>query len=281
MRTIRIAFVLGLAALSAAVFAAVAGAASIEDNGGGHYLRGTPDADTVIARGGRDHVAALPGDDTVYAGWGWDVVHAGIGNDTVRGQRGRDSVFGGAGDDHLFGGPHWDRLWGMLGNDEIDGGGRHDRIFAGDGDDAVRGGWGWDLISGGNGNDVTNGGPGRDRIFANLGNDTTYGDAGNDDLWALAIKDVDTSGGPDTAGDTLVGGPGADTLRTRDGELDRVDCGPGRRDNALLDSVDVIVDATQENPNGSCERVVRAAPNPDDSRTEDGQQSPEDDGTDG
>jgi Ca2+-binding RTX toxin-like protein len=144
----------------------------------------------------------------------------------------------------------------------------------------VEGGWGWDRISGGNGVDVTHGGAGRDRIFANLGADVTYGDDGGDELWALAIKDVDTTNGPDTSGDTLVGGNGNDRLRTRDGELDRVDCGSGR-DRALLDAQDVIVDATPENPNGSCERVVREAPDPNDTRTEDGQQSPQDDGTDG
>jgi hypothetical protein len=43
----------------------------------------------------------------------------------------------------------------------------------------------------------------------------------------------------------------------RDGEADRVDCGAGR-DTAQLDLVDVIVDATADNPNGGCETVTRA-----------------------
>ena len=38
----------------------------------------------------------------------------------------------------------------------------------------------------------------------------------------------------------------------------------------------MITDATAANPNGSCERVVRKAPKPRESRTEDAQQSPRD-----
>jgi transposase len=45
-------------------------------------------------------------------------------------------------------------------------------------------------------------------------------------------------------------------------------------DLALLDTVDVITDATPDNLNGSCERVIRRAPKERDSRTEDKTQSP-------
>ena len=38
----------------------------------------------------------------------------------------------------------------------------------------------------------------------------------------------------DTLGDTLHGGEGNDTFRTRDGEQDNIDCGPGT-DTAILD----------------------------------------------
>ena len=77
----------------------------------------------------------------------------------------------------------------------------------------------------------------------------------------------------DQVGDTLDGGPGNDVFRTRDGEVDRITCGDGD-DRALLDEVDVITDATAENPNGSCEKVVRAAPRARDSQTEHAQESP-------
>ncbi len=59
--------------------------------------------------------------------------------------------------------------------------------------------------------------------------------------------------------DTVDGGPGNDVIHTRDGEADNVTCGDGR-DRAKLDNVDVITDATPENPNGSCEKVERADP---------------------
>ena len=64
------------------------------------------------------------------------------------------------------------------------------------------------------------------------------------------------------------GEEGDDIIRTRDGEPDLVNCGPGN-DRAQLDFVDVIEDASAGNPNGSCERVRRRAPNRRDSRAED------------
>ena len=48
------------------------------------------------------------------------------------------------------------------------------------------------------------------------------------------------------------------------------------KDTALLDNVDVITDATAENPNGSCEKVVRKDPKPSESKSEDAQQAPAD-----
>ena len=91
--------------------------------------------------------------------------------------------------------------------------------------------------------------------------DESFGDGGNDDLWALARTDVTPgpAGEVDQVGDTLHGGAGNDRFHTRDGEVDRIDCGEGN-DTALLDAVDVITDATDANPNGSCEKVVRKAP---------------------
>jgi Ca2+-binding RTX toxin-like protein len=91
-------------------------------------------------------------------------------------------------------------------------------------------------------------------IFANRGVDESFGGDGNDVLWALARADVPLPGA-----DTLHGENGNDRFRTRDGEPDSIDCGAGH-DVALLDGVDVIVDATAGNPQGSCEVVKRAAP---------------------
>jgi Ca2+-binding RTX toxin-like protein len=133
-------------------------------------------------------------------------------------------------------------------------------------------------MAGGTGDDHQDGGPGNDVIFANLGQDVDSGGDGNDVLWALARGDVQPGpgGAVDQAGDTLDGGNGDDTFRTRDGEVDRITCGAGN-DTALLDQVDVIADATAANPNGSCERVIRKAPHGrGESKAEDTQQSPKD-----
>ena len=127
-------------------------------------------------------------------------------------------------------------------------------------------------MAGGIGDDTQWGGPGNDRIFANRGADTTYGGPGNDDLWALAPRDA----AADSPGvDTILGEEGDDVIRTRDGEPDLINCGPGE-DTALLDGVDVIEDATPSNANGSCETVVRAAPSVKDQQKEQSLQSPPD-----
>ena len=63
------------------------------------------------------------------------------------------------------------------------------------------------------------------------------------------------------------GGNGNDVFRTRDGEVDRITCGDGN-DRAFLDQVDVITDATAENPKGSCEKVERKAPKAGDDKSE-------------
>jgi Ca2+-binding RTX toxin-like protein len=148
-------------------------------------------------------------------------------------------------------------------------------MFGGSGNDTSSGENGNDRMAGGTGDDVQDGGAGNDTIYANLGQDTSTGGDGNDRLWALARGDVHpgADGAVDTTADTLDGGNGDDTFHTRDGEADKVTCGPGN-DTALLDHVDVITDATAENPNGSCEKVIRKAPRTKDSKSEDAQESP-------
>jgi Ca2+-binding RTX toxin-like protein len=126
-------------------------------------------------------------------------------------------------------------------------------------------------MSGGVGNDTQHGNGGDDRIFANQGADTTFGGEGNDRLFALSQRDLDREGV-----DKVYGEGGDDRIRTRDGEADIVNCGDGN-DVAQLDDLDIIEDATQQAPNGSCERVVRRAPRPGDSRQEDRTERPRED----
>jgi Ca2+-binding RTX toxin-like protein len=108
-------------------------------------------------------------------------------------------------------------------------------------------------MAGGEGDDVQRGGDGNDRIFANRGVDESFGGEGNDRLWAMARRDVDTSAGPDTNGDTLHGELGNDRFHTRDGEQDVIDCGAGE-DVVQADTVDVVTT--------DCETVKRAEPKP-------------------
>ena len=81
--------------------------------------------------------------------------------------------------------------------------------------------------------------------------------------------------------DTLHGEDGNDTFFTRDGEPDIIDCGTGTKDNASLDSVDVIMDATPADPKGSCETVTRAAPKAKQDAQENSRESPEEDKKEG
>lgn len=209
----------GFSACAALAGGAVAAPVTITGNAKDNRLVGTPTPDLITAKAGKDTVLAMDGDDSVFAGPGADHVQGGRGSDTVRGGPGADKLFGERGPDRVEGGPGPDR------------------------------------ISGGTGDDRAFGGPGNDTIYANLGRDESHGGKGNDDLWAVAEGDVYGRG--DKVGDKLFGGPGDDKLHTRDGEVDRVKCGPGR-DAALLDRVDKILDASRGNPKGSCEVVKRA-----------------------
>jgi len=117
-------------------------------------------------------------------------------------------------------------------------------------------------IIGTDGDDQITGSPGNDRIDARAGNDTVVGLAGNDGIRG-GRGDDRISGGPgddvlrgDSGEDGLGGGEGNDRILARDGEADKILCGPGR-DAAVIDTLDVIVDATRKRPKGSCERVAR------------------------
>jgi hypothetical protein len=154
----------------------------------------------------------------------------------------------------------------------VKGGEHNDRVHGGPDVDRVFGDDGRDLVSGGRGADVLVAGSGNDAVYGNEGADEAVGGAGNDTLWGLTLADVPLPGV-----DTLRGESGSDTFRTRDGEPDQIDCGEGRKDRALVDFVDVIVDATPANPKGSCETVTRAAPKAKEDAPENSRESPSED----
>jgi Ca2+-binding RTX toxin-like protein len=142
-----------------------------------------------------------------------------------------------------------DRIRGTVRADVIDGSTGNDSISARRGADTVTGGEGNDLLRGGFGADRQFGGPGNDTIYAGRGRDETWGEDGDDSLWALARADV--HGRADTRGDVLHGSSGNDTFRTRDGEADTIDCGPGV-DTVYADFKDVLANPAE------CEVVNRA-----------------------
>jgi Ca2+-binding RTX toxin-like protein len=90
-------------------------------------------------------------------------------------------------------------------------------------------------------------------VSAGAGGDRVNGGSGNDRLAGQSGADVITGG---AGSDTITGGDGNDRIDARDGAVDTVTCGAGE-DVAKLDENDVIADAAEENPNGSCERVIR------------------------
>jgi len=137
------------------------------------------------------------------------------GDDTLRGTDGDDLILGRGGDDLIFGRAGDDTLRGGEGNDTIYGGPGDDLIYGGDGDDSLLGGRGDDTLIGGAGNDVLRGGPGNDLLRGGAGDDTLFGGSGENTLLGGAGDDVFIIGDDHEGGGLIDGGPGTDTLDTR------------------------------------------------------------------
>jgi Ca2+-binding RTX toxin-like protein len=161
-------------------------------------------------------IVATNAADTRTGTAGTDLMYGYGGNDVLHGAAGADCVAGQSGNDRLFGDSGGDFVFGGSGDDRIAGQG---------GNDAVYGEAGNDRVTGGAGNDTVDGGPGRDQLSDSSGRDTFAGGAGNDSIDAR-----DTSG----AGRRIA---------------DRVSCGSGRYDVAIVDAVDRVA--------RDCERVRR------------------------
>jgi Ca2+-binding RTX toxin-like protein len=166
--------------------------------------------DTLTSVEGR--ASGGPGRDLLSVRFG--PTNGDAGDDVIYGVEG----YGGEGDDHLVvtqgeGGPGEDvlrcpaeslcGLFGGAGDDRLTGGDDVDRLFGGAGDDLMQGGSGrFDLLLGNRGDDRLAGGAGRDRLH---------------------------------------GGHGADRLFSRrDRVFDRVICGPGGGDLAVVDRRDDV-----------------------------------------
>ncbi|MBJ7458813.1 MAG: hypothetical protein JHD02_06485 [Thermoleophilaceae bacterium] len=112
------------------VFAAVATAATINDDDIGHVLKGTNSVDMINGNGGDDTINAKNKADVVDAGSGNDTVNAGAGNDTVQGGDGDDVLRGGLGGDKQYGGAGNDTIFANKGRDESWGGAGNDTLWA-------------------------------------------------------------------------------------------------------------------------------------------------------
>ena len=128
---------------------------AIVGTSGGERLRGSREADVILALGGSDVLQGRRGSDDLLGGDGDDRLHGG---------RGVDRIEAGPGDDALRGGRGSDALDGGAGDDVLRGGRGHDRLVGGSGDDRMSGGKGRDVIEWGEGHDRAKGGSGADRF---------------------------------------------------------------------------------------------------------------------
>ncbi|MEU4239724.1 calcium-binding protein [Actinoplanes sp. NPDC026619] len=157
-------------------------------------------------------------------------------NDSITNKASLPSTLnGGTGSDTIVGGPRADLINGDNGNDKIWGAGGNDTIYPDLGNDVSHGGDGADLIMDVGGKFVSN-----DWMYGDNGDDTAFGFAGSDHIFG-GFGDDFLSGGADadyidggyggdyligndclagdpvgncTAKDTLIGGPGINTIVT-------------------------------------------------------------------
>jgi hypothetical protein len=120
-----------------------------------------------------------------------------------------EAIDGTASPDVFTGSPGPDQFSGGFGNDEIHGGAGDDQLYGSGDDDKVYGDAGNDKVEGANGADIVDGGPGTDQIYGDIGSCS----------FSCSFD--------------------ADTLLSRDGEQDAVDCGGGA-DTAQVDFVDIV-----------------------------------------
>ena len=205
-------------------------------------------ADIVNAGDGYDSVAAsagVPDEADVYdlgaavgpydsinyraASYAVTVSLDGIANDGAPGEGdqvlGAEGVAGGTANDVLIGASDADVPIGASD--------AHDSLRGFGGDDLIIGGTGDDLLTGGSGNDTIQGGSGDDPIHGDGGDDVLSGGAGNDFVQGYRGRD------------RLRGGFGSDLLLgatsvTRDGDVDRLNCGPADDRRAYVGPEDIV-----------------------------------------
>jgi Ca2+-binding RTX toxin-like protein len=149
------------------------------------------------------------------------------------------------GDDRLDGTDGSDVISGLAGNDVIKGLGFRDCLFGDEDKDTIKGGGGRDEARGEAGKDKVNGQAGKDKLKGDGGRDNVNGGSGKDRVTGGKGKDR-VRGGPGK--DRLKGGKGKDKLLAKGGQKDRVNCGAGDGDKAIVSENDKV--------SRNCEKVV-------------------------
>lgn len=141
-----------------------------------------------------------------------------------------NTIDGTTGADSISGTEYNDEINGLDGNDSIDGGAGDDTLSGDAGDDTLDGGAGADSLDGGAGLDVASYASATVGVLADLaGTNTNSGDAAGDvfvGIEGLTGSDHNDSLYGDSAGNTVLGGAGADLIYTRGGN-DVADGGDG------------------------------------------------------
>jgi Ca2+-binding RTX toxin-like protein len=232
------------------------------------------DVERIVGGAGNDSIVGGPGDDDIDGGPGNDRIDGLGGRDLLNGGAGD------GGDDTVAGGDDDDTVLGDGGNDVLAGDGGSDVVRGGSSGDKLRGGAGDDDLQGDDGDDQLVGEGGADRMFGGVGRDDAVypdgpavrvrlddaandGSAGERDNVAGDVEDItggrqqdtftgdakanvlDVGAGQDFIDggkgvDTIAAGADRDTVRSRDGDADRVACGPGT-DFAIVDRRDKVV----------------------------------------
>ena len=171
---------------------------------GDDRINGSVNGDEISGEGGNDTLNGGDGNDTISAGAGGGYIDDGPGNDTVT---------GGSGDDNLTAGPGADTFTPGDGADTVSYAARTAPVtitLNGAADDGEAG----------EGDNVgtpesATGGAGNDRIVGNDLGGYLFGGPGNDTITAGRGED------------RVEGNEGDDTIDTRDGRFDSIDCGAG------------------------------------------------------
>jgi Ca2+-binding RTX toxin-like protein len=199
---------------------------------------GGPGDDTIKTLGGGDFVDGGEDTDTIIGGWGDDEFHGGPGADTIDAGLGNDRIFADDGDDNVTGAPGDDAIEGGPGDDTLQGNEGNDLVFGGDGTDTIDGGLGDDRVTPGPGDDVVNGAPGWDTVDfshsplavrVNLVTQEAEGEGTDDPVVGFEVvigTDKDDTLTGDTGDNVLIGGPGNEKIAGGDGN-DVLDGGPG------------------------------------------------------